>query len=109
MFCRSFSKWNDIVFIEKNEKRFWDHEIRVLELIWRRRRDWRSELTRDERREFRRRRFFELTEHSRRDNSKNRVLELIEKLRRDRRKDKKINRDESVRRQWKKKWKRKKI
>ncbi len=109
MFYRSFSKWNDVVFIEKDEKRFWDREIRTFELIWRRRRDWQSELTRDERREFRRRRFLELTKHSRRDDSENRVLELIEKLRRDRREDKKMNRDELMRRRWKKEWKKRRI
>ncbi len=109
LFCRSFSKWNDVVFIEKNEKRFWDCEVRVLELIWRRRRDWRSELIERQRREFRRRRFLELTKHSRRDDSEDRVFELIEKLRRDRRENKKMNRDESMRRRWKKEWERKKL
>jgi hypothetical protein len=109
LFCRSFSKWNDVVFIEKNERRLWDCEVRVFELIWRRRRDWRSELIKRQRREFRRRRFLELTKHSRRDDSKDRIFELIEKLRRDRRKNKKVNRDELMRRQWKKKWKRKRL
>ncbi len=98
MFYRSFLKWNDVVFIEKNEKRIWDREIRAFELIWRRRRDWRNELIEKQRREFRRQRFFELTEHSRRDDSEDRVLELIEKLRWNRRENKKINRDESMRR-----------
>jgi hypothetical protein len=101
LFCRSFSKRNDFVFIENDEKRFWLWKLRVLELIWQRRRDWRSE--------FRRRRFLELTEHSRRDNSEDRVLELIEKLRRDRRKNKRLNRDESMRRRWKREKKRKKL
>jgi hypothetical protein len=109
LFCRSSSKWNDVVFIEKNEKWLWKNEIWILELIWRRRRDWQNELIERQRREFRRRRFLELTEHSRRDDSKDRVLELIEKLRRDRRKDKKMNRCESMRRRWKKEWKRKEL
>ncbi len=89
LFCRSFSKRNDFVFIENDERRFWLWKLRAFELIWRRRRNWRSELTRNERREFRRRRLFELTSQSRRDDSENRVFELIEKLRRSRRKDKK--------------------
>jgi hypothetical protein len=109
LFYQFFSKRNNFVFIENDERRFWLWKSRTFELIWRRRRDWRSELTRNERREFRRRRSFELTEHSRRNDLKDRVLELIEKLRRNRREDKKMNRDESVRRRWKKKWKRKKI
>jgi hypothetical protein len=109
LFCRFFSKWNDVVFIEKNEKWLWDDEIRIFELIWRRRRNWQSELIEKQRREFRRWRLFELTEYSRRDDSKNRVLELIEKLRRNRREDKKMSRCESMRRRWKKEWKRKKL
>jgi hypothetical protein len=109
LFCRSFSKWNDVVFIEKNEKWLWENEIWILELIWRRRRDWQSELIERQRREFRWRRFFELTEHSRRDDSENRVFELTEKLRRDRREDKKVSRCESMRRRWKEEWKRREL
>jgi hypothetical protein len=109
LFCRFFSKWNDVVLIEKNEKEFWNCEVQVLESIWRRRRDWRSELIEKQRREFRWRRFFELTKHSRRDDSKDRVLELIEKLRRYRREDKRMSRDESMRWRWKRKWKRKRL
>ncbi len=33
MFFWFFSKWNNVVLIEKNEKRFWDREIRAFELI----------------------------------------------------------------------------
>ncbi len=40
LFCRSFSKWNDVVLIEKNEKWLWKNEIWAFKLIWRRRRDW---------------------------------------------------------------------
>ncbi len=101
LFCQSFSKRNDFVFIENDEKRFWLWESRAFELIWRRRRDWRRELTRNERREFRRRRSLELTNQSRRNDSEDRVFELIEKLRRDRREDKKMSRDELIRQRWK--------
>ncbi len=109
MFYRSFSKWNDVAFIEKNEKWLWNNEVRAFELIWRQRRNWQNELIKRQRREFRRRRFLELTEHSRRDDSKNRVLELTEKLRRSRREDKKISRCESMRRRWKEEWTRKEL
>jgi hypothetical protein len=33
LFCRFFSKWNDVVFIEKNERKFWNCEVRVFEVI----------------------------------------------------------------------------
>ncbi len=109
LFCRFFSKWNDVVFIEKNEKWLWKDEVWTFELIWRRRRDWQSELIERQRREFRRRRFLELTEHSRRNDSEDRVLELTEKLRRDRREDKRVSRCESMRRRWKEEWKREEL
>jgi hypothetical protein len=109
LFCRSFSKRNHFVIIEDDERRFWWWKSRALELIWRRRRDWRSELTRNERREFRRRRSFELTENSRRDDSKDRVSELIERLRQSRREDKRMSRDESMRRRWERKEKKRRL
>ncbi len=109
LFCRSFSKRNDFVLIENDEKRFWLWKSRAFELIWRRRRDWRSELIRNKRREFRRRRSFEITSQSRRNDSEDRVSELTEKLRRDRRKNKRVNRDESMRRRWERKKKRRRL
>jgi hypothetical protein len=33
LFCQSSSKWNDVVFIEKNERRNWDCQMRAFELI----------------------------------------------------------------------------